>query len=74
MKLKEKLAEEYYLKSDNEFSDELSFVAGFEKAREMARNEFEGSWNKYQGYEFRHAWNLVSQDLQSIGEEEVEVE
>jgi hypothetical protein len=49
MKLKEKLAEEWWIKNrdlnlegEGTFSQSEAFVAGFEKARELALEHFDG--------------------------------
>lgn len=76
MKLKEKLAEEYQEKRFNgpgSFTDqEDPYLAGFEKAREMAAAEFEASRERYMHWHFNSAWDSVLRDLRQVGEGEVE--
>lgn len=80
MKLKEKLANDYLEERQGPqgglvpaFVDGLydGFLAGFEKARAMAVEEFDSSLARYRHVEFQKAWASVLNDLENIGEEEV---
>lgn len=69
MKLKEKLAKEY---ANRESTCPMNdFLAGFEKAREMAKDFLIGSWNhpKYLGRSYSKALEMIGDDIRAIGEE-----
>ncbi len=69
MKLKEKLGYEFSL-GRTEHDDDTAFVAGFEKARELAVAEFDASLKRYMNMEFHKAWVSVARDIGNVGEEE----
>lgn len=81
MKLKEMLAEKNTEKVTHNDPYSLSisdihqgYIAGFEKARELAADLFKNSWNnnpKYLGRLYPDALKLIAADCEQVGEEEV---
>lgn len=75
MKLKEKLADEYWESPANlaSCSPKDAFLAGFDKALEMACELFNTSLSnpKYLGQTYHKATTLIARDVLSLGDEEV---
>lgn len=75
MKLKQKLAKEYACRSsrnEDEYDPYLEgFLAGFEKAREMADKNFKDHYLGLNEEKNLVLWWEFEKDLGSLGEEEV---